>query len=79
MLYPQHLRLVWGLPSCWLRWKESAWNAGDLSSIPWLGRSPGEGNGYALQYPCLGNPMDRGTWWATVSGVKESQTWGQSE
>jgi len=33
------------------------------------GRSPGEGNGYPLQYPCLGNSMDRGTWWATVHGV----------
>ena len=37
----------------------------DLGSIPRLGRSPGEGNGDPLQYSCLGNPMDRGAWWAT--------------
>ena len=49
--------------------KESAYNAGDLGSIPRLGRSPGEGNGYPLQYSCLRNPMDRGAWWATVHGV----------
>ena len=41
-------------------------NAGDVSSIPGSGRSPGEGNGNPLQYSCLGNPMDRGAWWATV-------------
>ena len=40
--------------------------------IPGLGRSPGEGNGNPLQYSCLGNPMDRGAWWATVSGVTKS-------
>ena len=40
--------------------KESAHNAGDPGSIPRLGRSPGEGNGYTLQYSCLRNPMDRG-------------------
>ena len=40
--------------------KESACNAGDLGSIPGLGSSPGEGNGYPLQYSCLENPMDRG-------------------
>ena len=39
---------------------------GDLDSIPGLGRSPGEGNGYPPQYFCLENPMDRGTWQATV-------------
>ena len=49
--------------------KESACNAGDLNSIPGLGRSPGEGNGNPLQYSCLENPMDRGAWWATVHGV----------
>ena len=49
--------------------KESARNAGDLGSIPRLGRSPGEGNGNALQYSCLENPMDGGAWWATVHGV----------
>ena len=50
-------------------------NAGDVSSIPGLGRFPGEGSGYPLQYSCLGNPMDRGAWWGTVHGVtKESDT-----
>ena len=41
----------------------------DMRSIPGLGRSPGEGNGNLLQYSCLGNPVDRGAWWATVHGV----------
>ena len=54
--------------------KASACNAGDLGSIPGLGRSPGEGNGNPLQYSCLENPMDRGAWWATVHGVAKSQT-----
>ena len=49
-------------------------NAGDAGSIPGLGRSPGEGNDSPLQYPCLGNPMDRGAWWATVHGVAKSRT-----
>ena len=49
--------------------KESACNAGDLGLIPGLGRSPGEGNGNPLQYSCLENPMDRGTWQATVHVV----------
>ena len=42
--------------------KASACNAGDLGSIPGLGRSPGEGNGTPLHYSCLGNPMDGGAW-----------------
>ena len=42
--------------------------------IPGKGRSPGERNGYPLQYSCLGNPMDRGAWWATVHGVPELDT-----
>ena len=50
----------------------SACNAGDPGSIPGSGRSPGEGNGNPLQYPCLENPMDREAWWATVHGVAES-------
>ena len=53
-------------------------NAGDIrdtGSIPGLGRSPGEGNGYLLQYSCLENPMDRGAWWATVHRVAKSWTW----
>ena len=48
---------------------------GDLGSVPWLGRSPGEGNGNPLQYSCLENSMDRGAWWATVRGVANSWTW----
>ena len=47
-------------------------NAGDIGDrglIPGSGRSPGGGNHNPLQYSCLGNPMDRGTWWATVHGV----------
>jgi len=54
--------------------KESACNAGDSGSIPGLGRSPGEGNGHPLQYSCLGNPMDRGAWRATVHGFAKSWT-----
>ena len=49
--------------------KESAYNAGDLGSIPGLGRSPGEENGNPLQYSCLENPMDRGAWQVIVHGV----------
>ena len=41
----------------------------ETGSVPGLGRSPGEGNGNPLQYSCLGNPMDRGAWQATVHGV----------
>ena len=44
-------------------------NAGDGGSITGSGRSPGEGNGTPFQYSCLGNSMDRGTWWATVHEV----------
>ena len=49
--------------------KESACNTGDLGSIPGLGKCPGEGNGYLVQYACLENPMDRGAW----------QAWGPKE
>ena len=52
--------------------KESTCNAGDLGLILGLGRSPGEGNGYPLQYSCLENSMDRGDWWAPVCGVTKS-------
>ena len=44
-------------------------NAGDVGSIPGLGRSPGEGNGNPLQYSGLGNLMGREAWWAIVHGV----------
>ena len=53
--------------------KEAACSAGDPGSIPGWGRSPGEGNGNPLQYSCLENPMDRGTWWAIVYAVAEKQ------
>ena len=51
--------------------KKSACNAGDLGSIPGLGRSAGGRHGNPLQYSCLENPMDRGAWWATIHGVAE--------
>ena len=54
--------------------KESACNAGDLGSIPGLGRSPGEGHGNPLQDSCLENPTDGGAWRATVPGIAKSQT-----
>ena len=54
--------------------KESTCNARDLSLTPGLGRSPGEGIGYPIQYSCLENSMNRGAWWATVDGVAKSQT-----
>ena len=54
--------------------KEFICNAEDLSLIPAWGTSPGEGNGYSLQYSCLENPMDRGAWWATVHGTTNSWT-----
>ena len=55
--------------------EESAYNVRDTGSIPGSGRSPREGHGNPLQYPCLENPMDRGAWWATVHGVAKSWTW----
>ena len=54
--------------------KEFTCNAGDLGSIPGSERSPGEGNGYPLQYSFLENSMDRGAWWAIVHGVTKSWT-----
>ena len=54
--------------------KESAYNAGDLGSIPRSGRSPGEGKGNPLQYCFLENPMGRGAVWAAVRGIAESDT-----
>ena len=53
--------LNWGFPGG-SEGKASACNAGDLGSIPGLGRSPGEGNGNPLQYSCLENPMDAEAW-----------------
>ena len=49
-------------------------NAGEAGSIPGFGRSPGGGIGNPLQYSCLGNPLDRGAWWATLHGVIKNQT-----
>ena len=55
--------------------KNTPANSGNLNAILGSRRSPGEGNGNSLQYSCLGNPMDRGVWWAMVHGVtKESGT-----
>ena len=54
--------------------RESACSVWDPGSIPGLGRSPGEENGNPLQYSCLGNPTERGAWWATVPEVTKSQT-----
>ena len=54
--------------------KESTCNAGDPSSNPGSGRSPGEENGNPPQYSCLENPMDREAWRTTVPGVSEGQT-----
>ena len=67
------------IPSDWgfrgsLAGKESACKAGDLGSIPGLGRFPGEGNGNLLQYSGLENSMDRGAWWVTVHEVTELDT-----
>ena len=52
----------------------NAGDARDVCSIPGSGKSPGERNDNPLQYSCLGNPMDRGAWWATVRRVTKSQT-----
>ena len=65
--------LIQGFP-CGLAGKESICNVGDPGSIPWLGRSPGEGNGNLLQYSCLENPMDGEAWQAVVHGVEKSRT-----
>ena len=52
--------------------KGSTCNVGDLGLILGSGRSPGEGNGYSLQYSCLENPMERGVWQAVVHGFEKS-------
>ena len=72
-LFWKFLILYVGLPR-WLSGKESACNAGDLSSVLELGRSPGEENGNPLQYSCLGNLMERGSWQATVHRVTKNWT-----
>ena len=54
--------------------KESTCNVRDMGLTPGSGRSPGEGNGYPLQYSCLENSMDIGVWWAIVQEVTKSRT-----
>ena len=71
-LHPVEIYL--GFP-CGSDGKESACSAGDLSLIHGSGRCPEEANGYPLQYSCLENSMDRGTWRAIVHGVAKSWTW----
>ena len=76
--FQQELSMSWDyenwLLTCSSEVKASACKAGDLGSIPGLGRSPGEGNGNPLQYSCLENPMDGGAWYTTVHGIAKSQT-----
>ena len=62
----------WSPASLLARAKNPPANAEDSSSIPGSGRSPEEGKGNPLQYSCLGNPVDRGTWQATVHGVSKA-------
>ena len=59
--------------------KESACSAGDLGMIPGSGRSPGEGNGYPLQYSCLENSMDRGAWWLNFTNFQRNTNQNQNE
>ena len=63
-----------GLPQLFSS-EESTYNAGDLSSIPGLGRSPGGGHSNPLQYSSLESTMDRGAWQATVHRVTSRRTW----
>ena len=82
-IFNEHfIYLFFYLPLCFLKGfpvgsgvKNPPANAGDAGSIPGSGRSPGEGNGHSLYYySCLGKPMDRGAWRATVHSVAKSQT-----
>ena len=57
----------------------NAGDARDMGSIPGMRRLLGEGNGSPPLYSCLGNPMDRGAWWAIVHGVAKSWTWQRIE
>ena len=59
-----------GLP-WWLSGKEFACHCRGLEFSPWVGKIPWGGNGNPLQYSCLGNPMDREAWWATIHGVEK--------
>ena len=71
--YKAYIHICIGFPGGSLV-KNSPASAGNASSIHESGSSPGEGNGNPLQYPCLGNPMDRGTYQATVHVVAKSRT-----
>ena len=74
LFFPLHKIAFWAFQVA-LVVKNLTANAGDLidmGSVPGSGRSRGEGNGNPLQCSCLGNPMDRGAWRATVLGVAES-------
>ena len=68
------LFIILGLLLWCISGKESTCLAGDAGLIPESERSPREGNVSSLQYSCLGNPMDRGNWWATVHGVAKIWT-----
>ena len=65
--------LVWRLPQ-WLSSKETTCNEGDTSSVPGLGRPPGEGHSNPLQYSCQENPVDRGPQQPKVHGTAKSWT-----
>ena len=70
-----YLLQIWASPVAqWQRIHLQEGDTGNVGPIPGLGRSPGEGHGNSLQYSCLGNPMDRGAWWATVHRVAKSWT-----
>ena len=66
--------MIWGFPGG-SDGEESTCSVGNLGSVPRLGRFPGEGNRYPLQYSDLENSIDRGAWQATVHGVTKSRTW----
>ena len=72
-LFYTYFTVIFGFPGG-LDSKESAGNEGDPGPIPGWGRFPGEGNGNPVQFPCLGNPMDREAWWATVPAVTKTRT-----
>ena len=71
-----HLQLLTGFPGSTVvkNTPANAQDARDAGLIPGSGRSSGGGSGNPLQYPCLGNPMDRGAWWTTVRGVTKHWT-----
>ena len=78
-----NIGLISNLLPRWLMGKNPPADIEDVGLIPGFGRSPGGKNGDPLQYSCLGNPIDRGAWWATVHGVTNSQTrfsnWAHSQ